>query len=188
MSTHQIPEADQIDYHVDLHSRRAARALHRIDPGELLAVIDGKIAQEADPAKHPLYATEAIMLDWSQGIAVIKATVADGEGGQATGLGAETRKGFEDFVEEGETRGIGRALAALGIGTQFVGEELNELRHIADAPVASTNGQPAASNGDPEAAHITQDQARDLKKLAQTTFGYPVGETQLRQQVEADVS
>jgi hypothetical protein len=56
MSTHQIPEADQIDYHADLHARRAARALHRIDPGAVLAVIDDKPAQEVDPAKHPLYA------------------------------------------------------------------------------------------------------------------------------------
>jgi hypothetical protein len=50
-----VPEPSQIDYHADLHARRARRALDRIDPGDVLAVIDGKVAQEADPAKHPLY-------------------------------------------------------------------------------------------------------------------------------------
>jgi hypothetical protein len=146
---------------------------------------------------HGTITTEALLLDWPQGIAVIKATVADGEGGQATGLGTETRKGFEDFVEKSETRAIGRALAALGIGTQFVGEELSEGDHIADAPVASTSGQgnhPAitenqGSDGqpDPDASPITQDQARELKKLAQTVFGYSAGEVRLRQDLGFEV-
>jgi hypothetical protein len=61
----------------------------------------------------------------------------------ATGTGTETRKSFEDFVEKSETRAIGRALAALGIGTQFVGDELSEGDHIADAPVTGSNGHPA---------------------------------------------
>ena len=63
-----------------------------------------------------------LTLDWAQGLAICQATVTDGEGGSATGTGTETRKGFEDFVEKSETRAIGRALAALGISTQFVGE------------------------------------------------------------------
>jgi hypothetical protein len=50
-----VPEPSQIDYHADLHARRAARAMQRIDPGDVLAVINGRIAQETDPAKHPLY-------------------------------------------------------------------------------------------------------------------------------------
>jgi hypothetical protein len=75
---------------------------------------------------HGTITTKAILLDWPQGIAIIRATVADGEGGSATGTGTETCKGFEDFVEKAETRAVGRALAALGIGTQFVGEELSD--------------------------------------------------------------
>src|ERR671925_1029154 len=90
---------------------------------------------------HGAITTEALVLDWPQGIAVMKPTVADGEGGQATATGTETRQGFADFVEKAETRSIGRALAFLGFGTQFVGEELSEGAHVADAPVATTNGQ-----------------------------------------------
>jgi hypothetical protein len=39
----------------------------------------------------------------------------------------------------GNTRAVGRALAMLGIGTQFVGQELTEGDHIADAPVRNEN-------------------------------------------------
>jgi hypothetical protein len=84
---------------------------------------------------HGVITTEAILLNWEKGIAIYKATAADGEGGIATGT--ETRTGFEDFVEKSETRSISRALAALGIGTQFVGEELSEGEHVADAPVST---------------------------------------------------
>jgi len=87
---------------------------------------------------HGHIGTEFLRLDWEQGIAICKGIVNDGEGGYAHGTGTETRKGFEDFVEKAETRSIGRALAALGIGTQFVGEELSEGEHIVDAPVTTT--------------------------------------------------
>ena len=44
------------------------------------------------------------------------------------------------------------------------------------ATVASDEGQPP----DPEATRLTQDQARELKRLAHTVFGYPAGDVQLR--------
>jgi hypothetical protein len=156
-----------------------------------------------DRFPHGSILTEAVLLNWDKGLAVYRATVGDGEGGQATGTGTETRKGFEDFVEKAETRAIGRALAALGIGTQFVGEELSEGDHIADAPVATGitqgNGQFPQHvaeiqtenrfplNDDRESTvtpapteHITQDQARELKKTAQVAFGFRKGEARLR--------
>jgi hypothetical protein len=71
-------------------------------------------------------------------VAVFQATVDDGEGGKASAFGTETRKSFEDFVEKASTRAVGRALALLGFGTQFVGEELSEGGHVADAPVDTT--------------------------------------------------
>jgi hypothetical protein len=86
---------------------------------------------------HGSIITEEMCVDLDRGYARFKAHVGDGEGGMATGTGTETRKSFEDFVEKAETRSIGRALAALGIGTQFVGEELSEGEHVADAPVAT---------------------------------------------------
>jgi hypothetical protein len=91
--------------------------------------------------------TETVLLDWDKGVCIHRAHVGDGQGGMATGTGTEIRKSFEDFVEKSETRAVGRALAALGIGTQFVGAELDELPHVADAPVTPIDA--------PDAAHET---------------------------------
>jgi hypothetical protein len=90
---------------------------------------------------HGVITTEEICVDLDRGYARYKAIVADGEGGQATGYGTETQADFADFCERAETRALGRALAVLGFGTQFVGQDLTEGDHVADAPVASTNGQ-----------------------------------------------
>jgi hypothetical protein len=87
--------------------------------------------------------TEEIWVDLERGYARYRAMVEDGEGGKATGYGTETAEGFADYVERAETRALGRALAALGLGTQFVGADLTEGEHVVDAPVASANRQPA---------------------------------------------
>jgi hypothetical protein len=55
--------------------------------------------------------------------------------GSATGHGSETAADFRDYYEKAETKALGRALAALGYGTQFVGDELDEGQRIVDAPV-----------------------------------------------------
>lgn len=90
------------------------------------------------------------------GFAVFRAVVKDGRGGVATGTKSEKAASFADFIEKAETGSIGRALAALGYGTQFTGDEFDERHRIVDAPVdrptpavnASSNGseqKPAAS-------------------------------------------
>ena len=70
----------------------------------------------------------------ANGIAVFRATVKDGKGGSATGTKSEKAASFSDYIEKAETGAIGRALAALGYGTQFA-PELNEEHRIVDAPV-----------------------------------------------------
>jgi hypothetical protein len=96
-----------------------------------------------DRYPHGVITTDEICVDLERGYARYKATVADGQGGTATGYGTETAADFADYCERAETRALGRALAALGIGTQFVGQDLTEGDHVADAPVrplASSNG------------------------------------------------
>jgi hypothetical protein len=93
-----------------------------------------------DRYPHGLIETEEICVDLDRGYARYKATVADGEGGTATGYGTETQAEFADYCERAETRALGRALAVLGFGTQFVGQDLTEGDHVADAPVAQVNG------------------------------------------------
>lgn len=71
----------------------------------------------------------------ARGVAVFKAVVTDGKGGIATGTKTENAASFPDYLEKAETGAIGRALAALGFGTQFTGDELDEGDRLADAPV-----------------------------------------------------
>ena len=104
-----------------------------------------------DRYPHGIITTEEICVDLDRGYARYKATVADGQGGTATGYGTETAADFADYCERAETRALGRALAALGIGTQFVGQDLTEGDHVADAPVRP----PASSNGHAPEADVT---------------------------------
>jgi hypothetical protein len=60
--------------------------------------------------------------------------VTDGKGGRATGTKSECAADFGDYIEKAETGAIGRALAALGYGTQFA-PEFNEEHRIVDSPV-----------------------------------------------------
>lgn len=82
--------------------------------------------------------------------AVLRAEViaVDGDGavcGSATGYGMETSSGFANFVEKAETKAIGRALGAMGFGTQFADDFADaEDGAIADAPVQR---QSSRSNG-----------------------------------------
>jgi len=71
----------------------------------------------------------------AKGYARFKATVTDGKGGTATGTKSECAANFADFCEKAESGAIGRALAALGYGTQFTGDDLNEQPRIVDSPV-----------------------------------------------------
>ncbi len=69
------------------------------------------------------------------GYCIFKATIEDGKGGKATAYKSEKAASFPDFIEKCETGAIGRALAMLGYGTQWVGDELNEFHRIVDTPL-----------------------------------------------------
>jgi hypothetical protein len=70
MSTRDAVEPSQIDYHAEIQAQRVQRALQRIDPGDVLAVIDSvlavidsRIVAEPDPKAHPLYTLVCFFLD-----------------------------------------------------------------------------------------------------------------------------
>jgi hypothetical protein len=137
---------------------------------------------------HGTIITEEVCVDLEKGYARYKATVEDGEGGKATGYGTETKADFTDYAERAETRAIGRALALLGFGTQFVGADLSEGEHGAAAPVSPERRQqmveevattavnilrPDLANGstpvpvpEPEREHLTAEAIDRLFELA----------------------
>jgi hypothetical protein len=87
-------------------------------------------------AEHPdaQIATQLHAGGVEEGHAVFRANVTIPAGGSASGWGSETARDFGDFLEKAETKALGRALAALGYGTQFA-PELDEGDRIADSPV-----------------------------------------------------
>src|SRR5260370_13796283 len=109
----------------------------------------------------------------ANGFAMFRAVVKNGKGGIGTGTKSEKAASFPDYIEKAETGAIGRALAALGYGTQFA-PELNEEHRICDAPVdrsvpsseSSDNGRrpmtsvrPAVTSGDGKANGTGSDES-----------------------------
>lgn len=96
----------------------------------------------------------------AKGYARFRATVTDGRGGKATGTKSECAASFPDYIEKAETGAIGRALAALGYGTQFA-PEFNEEHRIVDSPVervtspAVEHNNPVAGNGNGQRGIVT---------------------------------
>ena len=116
---------------------------------------------------HGRITTEEVCVDLDRGYARFKATIEDGEGGLATGYGTETKAGFADYCERSETRALGRALAVMGFGTQFVGADLSEGEHVADAPVTST------TTAAPDKPHETTGMSHPLPVGEDGTPGAP---------------
>jgi len=115
--------------------------------------------------------TEMVHLDTEKKLAVFKAVVADGKGGNACGHGSESEKDFFDYIEKAETKAVGRGLAMLGYGTQFTGDELDEDHRIVDTPV--TQAKPALQTV-PAQPHAQDDGTRErltqVKQLFATIF------------------
>lgn len=105
---------------------------------------------------HPeaIIETEPIRLETELAVFRAKVTLLH-NGASATGYGSETKRDFGDFLEKAETKALGRALGALGYGTQF-GAEFDEgteptgERNVVDSPVPATPraAQPAVA-GEP---------------------------------------
>ncbi|HEY7030743.1 MAG TPA: hypothetical protein VH482_05425 [Thermomicrobiales bacterium] len=99
-----------------------------------------------------------------QALAVFRARVTIPGGGSATGWGSEGYNDFRDYLEKAETKALGRALAALGFGTQFCPDfDFGATQGaVVDSPIdfASTRGRRMAEgqsdNGDRRVASLNQ--------------------------------
>lgn len=104
-----------------------------VDTEEVEVDLDREVEEEGYAWNNETRRSEKIVKR-ARGYARFRAVVTDGKGGRATGTKSETAASFPDYIEKAETGAIGRALAALGYGTQFA-PELDEQPRIVDAPV-----------------------------------------------------
>ncbi|HEX2988874.1 MAG TPA: hypothetical protein VHS06_11990 [Chloroflexota bacterium] len=124
------------------------RAERRFEPSRYLRKLGGKDYLEVKwrllwlRTEHPDAVMQTEMVKLEEGFALFKARVAIPGAGESTGWGSETRQDFFDYIEKAETKALGRALAALGYGTQFcedfdfaAGSAGNA--HVVDSPVSS---------------------------------------------------
>lgn len=137
--------------------------------------------------EHPDAIIETRMERLEERDAVFSARVSIPGGGSATGWGSETAGDFRDFLEKAETKAIGRALAALGYGTQFCQDHEfgggniiagNGTMRIVDAPVdfAANRGRQSGDQqrqqqaqlpaSDPGAQRATERQVKFIYAIA----------------------
>lgn len=128
---------------------------------------------------HPDAQLETEHVTITESLAIFRARVTLPNGASATGYGSETAGDFRDFLEKAETKAVGRALAALGYGTQFAGEEYSEGGAVVDAPVAmlpeGREGLPqtyAPPKGSEQVQPLTDVPGRD-RRAAPAASGYP---------------
>jgi hypothetical protein len=114
-----------------------------IDTEEVEVDLDREMEEEVYVWNNEKRRSEKVVKR-AKGYARFKATITDGKGGRATGTKSESAASFPDYIEKAETGAIGRALAALGYGTQFA-PELNEEHRIVDSPVERS--VPAVESG-----------------------------------------
>ena len=69
MSNIPYPSDFQINHDAARHEERRRIALRSIAPGDVISVVEDRLASEADPAQHPLYPVVLWLLDraWTPG-------------------------------------------------------------------------------------------------------------------------
>ena len=122
--------------------------------------------------QHPDAAIDTEMVSLTDQVAVFRARVSLPDGGSATGWGSESPSDFRDYIEKAETKSIGRALAALGFGTQFCPDfDFGAAAgRVVDAPIdlASTRGRQEVARrqaGDAAVARIDDDATPRQRKF-----------------------
>jgi hypothetical protein len=149
-----------------------------IDTEEVVVDLDREVEEEAFAWNKEKNRSEKI-IKRAKGYARFKAVVTDGKGGRSTGTKSENAASFPDYIEKAETGAIGRALAGLGYGTAFTGDEFEEHHRIVDSPLERSQGNSegvrnetnSASNSTPTvagniaASPITDQQITSIRKI-----------------------
>jgi hypothetical protein len=135
--------------------------------------------------EHPEAIISTELVKHETGLALFRARVSLPEGGEASGWGSETSSDFSDYIEAAETKALGRALAALGYGTQFC-EDFDfsaegaprDPAPVVDAPVAAPAGGVRARE-----ARATTPQVKAIYSIARSRRG--LGEAEVEERSRA---
>jgi hypothetical protein len=107
------------------HTDSRIRSVEGFDPRRFITRVSGQDYLEVKwrllwlRTYDPKAVVTTELVSHQNSTAVFKANIILSEGGASTGWGSETYDDFRDYLEKAETKAIGRALAALGFGTQF---------------------------------------------------------------------
>lgn len=163
------------------------------DPSQHLSSIKGQDYLEVKwrlawiRAEHPEATISTQLVSHENDRAIFSALVEIPDGGSATGWGSETASSFGNYIEKAETKAIGRALAALGFGTQFCMDfdDGPESGVLADAPVQlrragqdqsrSRQQQPAARESRGQYDPMTDPQKKKIAIMSRN-IGLPSSE------------
>lgn len=125
--------------------------------------------------QHPDAVISTELISHENSVAVFKAQVTIPGGGSSTGWGSEGYDDFRDYLEKAETKALGRALAALGFGTQFTSDfDFAEGQdRVVDAPVRLARQRQLVDFNEERRSHVAEGQSmtekqRDfIRKMAQ---------------------
>src|SRR4051794_9115653 len=111
-----------------------SRYLTKIGPADYLEVKWRLVWLRTD---HPDAELETELVSSTDDSAIFRARITVPGRGSATGYGSESRSDFREFLEKAETKAVGRALAALGFGTQFCSDfEFSDgTNKVVDSPI-----------------------------------------------------
>jgi hypothetical protein len=172
------------------------------DPAKHLTKVSGRDYLEVKwrlvwlRSTHPEAQIETELVEHRNNLAVFRAKVTIPSGASATGWGSEGTDDFGDYLEKAETKALGRALAALGFGTQFCPDfDFGaDRQRVVDSPVdirSARGTQPAASANRQEAtprqvkylhavAREVGFSSDDLDERSRNSFGVGVDELSRR--------
>jgi hypothetical protein len=113
------------------------------EPGRYLRKVNGSDYLEVKwrllwlRTNHPDAVIETELVSHEDQMALFRARVSIPGSGSSTGWGSEQSTDFRDYIEKAETKALGRALSALGFGTQFCPdfEFTGASNRTVDAPI-----------------------------------------------------
>ncbi len=119
-------------------------------------------------SENPNGRIETQLMSHDDDTAVFRARVEIPDGGSATGWGSEEASDFGDYIEKAETKALGRALAALGYGTQFCPDfEFGAVdNRVVDSPIDLNRTRSRRSKSSPEQMPATERQIKFLFAMA----------------------